>query len=324
MTGAIQAFVGTNGGGKTLAAVELGAIPAWNAGKVVVANFRVRVPGFKRLRSWRELVRLGKQLVEDVEDPWYGWPYYLGDRADKVHPADALNLTLPPCDGDLAPVMFDRPLYSLTENRPVCLILDEMTACLPSRSFASTPLQLQQVLNQLRKARVQLIWTAPNWARAEVLVREVTKSVTVCHGNFPDQWERDHTNGPAIRPPKLLGEDGKPIRVEDPDWAPNRRFVWTTYDASEFDEFSVDESRKLNPIRTRRYWRPRHRAHLLYDTYEHVSLLDHLDDIGNCMVCDGTRPRHKCSCPKPEHNPRKDARASDPGLGAAGRVAATT
>ena len=319
MTAAIHAFVGANGGGKPLAAVELAALPAWKAGKVVVANFRVRVPGYKRLRSWRELVRLGKQLVEDTEDPWHGWPYYLGERGEQVHPADELDLELPPEPADVGPLLFDRPLYSLTDNRPVCLILDEMTACLPSRSFASTPAQLQRVLNQLRKARVQLVWTAPNWARAEVLVREVTQAVTVCQGSMSDQYERDHSTGPKVWPRVLRDDEGRPVKVEDPDWAPNRRFVWTTYDAAEFDEFTVDESRKITPIRTVRYWRPRHRAHLIYDTYEQVSLLDHLDDLGTCVVCSGTRSRPKCSCPLPDSNPRKAGR---PGPSAAGRAAA--
>lgn len=69
----IRAFVGPNGAGKTLAMVEKCALPAWERGQPVVANFRLLPqalgfdPGLYRpLGSWRDLSQLdGVTLLLD-------------------------------------------------------------------------------------------------------------------------------------------------------------------------------------------------------------------------------------------------------------------
>jgi hypothetical protein len=242
----IHAFVGANGGGKTLSAVQRYAVPAFRQGIPVLANFRLKPeavdadPGlFHPLRSWRQI----------------------------------------------------------TEARSCVVILDEITACLPSRQFASVPPQLARVLNQLRKQAIQFVWTAPNWSRADVLIREVTQAVTVCRGSWPDRWERN-LDGSIVTELVNQGHKGaRTVRVRHSGgWRPNRLFSFVTYDAMEFDEFSYSIVNDVKPREVAWYRRRKHIDHLVYDTFEGVDLLDHLDDVGTCVICGGQRRRRRCSC----------------------------
>jgi hypothetical protein len=275
MRAAIAAYVGTNGGGKTLAAVEQCVLPAVAEGRVIVGNLRLAVPDFRLLRSWREIIRLGVHVD-------FGEPARFGPRGERL-------TILDPGYSD------DQPLYSLTQNRPCLVMLDEITACLPSRSYSSMPTQLQRVLNQLRKQDTTLVWTAPNWARCDVLLREVTQMVTVCRGYFPDRWVRDPDAGPALVPPIALDDQGQRIPAEGA-WKPRRLFRWVTYDAVDFEEFTADDQRRIRPLTTQYYWRPVHPAQFVYQTYESVQLLDHLDDLGTCLNCNGKRTQNRCTC----------------------------
>jgi Zonular occludens toxin (Zot) len=239
---AIRSFVGPNGGGKTLAAVELSVLPAWREGRPVVAN----------LRLYPEKMGFAPSLYVPLES-WRQIP----DLAD------------------------------------CALVLDEISSVLPSRSFSSVPPQLVRVLNQLRKGDVTVAWTAPNWMRCDVLLREVTQAVTTCVGSWSDQWQREPTK--KRFPARLCDEAGVPLPYQG-GWPPNRLFRWMTFDALEFDEFSYSTVKDVKPIGRRLYWRPRHDAHLVYKTLEGVDLLDHLDDVGLCVSCGGHRSRPKCKC----------------------------
>lgn len=197
---------------------------------------------------------------------------------------------------------FPRELYvplrswrQIPELSGCTLCLDEISSVLPSRQAMSVPPQLVRILNQLRKGDVELGWTAPNWARCDVLLREVTQAVTVCRGSFPDRWEREQVGAVRFQRPRRRDAQGEPIR-QTHGWGPNRLFRWTTYDAMEFDEFTYSTSKQLQPRGSCRYWRPRHFGDVAYETLEAVDLLDHLDDVGVCVVCGGTRTRAKCSC----------------------------
>lgn len=243
MSFSIRSFVGANGGGKTLAAVALCALPSWEQGRPVVANLN-------------------------------------------LHPERA----------GFSPDLF-RPLESwrdIPDLQGCTLILDEITSVLPSRQSMSLPPQLARVLNQLRKQDVKLAWTAPDWRRADTILREVTQAVTVCRGSFPDRYERV-TDHQRTFPAAVRDESGARVLWAN-GWKPNRFFVWRTFDALEFEEFSQTQAKQLRPARVTRHWRTRHKAHLCYDTLEGVSLLDHLDDVGTCVVCGGHRSRAKCKC----------------------------
>jgi hypothetical protein len=228
MTAPIRAFVGLNGAGKTLAAVELCAIPAIERGRPVVSNFKINHELWQPLRSWR----------------------------------------------------------MIPELRGATLIIDEVTAALPSRQSQSLPAELARVLNQLRKVDVEVAWTGPTWARADKMLREVTGLVTVCRGYFPE-------------------------RESPTAWRPNRLFRWTTYAGEDFDEFTFSAEKKLKAVSRQWYYRPKHEAQNLYDTLAAVDLLDHLDFTSVCPNCDGARRRHQCKCvhphPAPEPTPVGEA-----------------
>jgi hypothetical protein len=243
MSAPIEAYVGANGSGKSLAAVVCKVVPSWREGRLVVSNF------------WLDPTVFG--FDADLYRPLQGWR-------------------------DLERV----------EN--CTLILDEISRCLPSRGFGALPVQLVGHLNQLRKVDVDVAWLAPNWARADVTLREVTQHVTVCRGAWPDQWQREF-GAVGFRPRKARNEDGKPIAVAR-RWRPNRLFTWRTYDARELDEFTFSSVKDVKPLAARRYWRPSHKEQWAYRTLDSVDLLDHLDDVGICVVCNGTRSRPKCSC----------------------------
>jgi len=240
----IHAFVGANGGGKTLAAMAMVVAPALRDGRKVVSTCEIDHPNASVLTSWRELTRL--------------------------------------------------------EN--CVLLLDEISSSLPSRSFSSVPPQLIRMLNQLRKVDVECVWTAPNWARADTVLREVTQRVTLCKGFVPDRYVRDFGVPPWYKPyaPRAIGIDGRPVK-RSPRWPSNSLFRYRTYDAQAFEEFSVNVTKTLRPLESHWYWRPWHDDQYLYSTLDSVSLLDHVDDIGVCMGCGGSRKRHICSCDRQAH-----------------------
>lgn len=274
---AIQAFVGANGSGKSLAIVEMAVLPAWRSGRLVVSNMPLypSVLGYDEdlyqpLHSWRDIAKMGTcQLPTD----------------ERCEPGECV--------------------HSSTAGRPALLVLDEASAALPSRSSASTPTQLIRVLNQLRKRDVYLVWSAPAWARMDLAVRETTGAVTVCTSSWVDTVPR--VNVPGIRkmfPPKALDEDGRPLPRLEPGWAPRRLFFFKTFEAQSYDEFTLAKTQKLRPRAKRYYWRSRHDAQHAYGTLEGVDLLDHLSETGACMDCGLKRHTAFCSCPG---SPRKGA-----------------
>ena len=181
------------------------------------------------------------------------------------------------------------------------VILDEITAVLPSRGFASMPAELQRVMNQLRKADVDLCWTAPNWARCDVILREVTQDVTVCRAWGREKFQR----GPEG---VVRNEDGKRVR-RGQRWPARKLFQWTTYDAQMYDDYTdrrADQS--FRPKFRRWYYRPWHVDQWAYETLAPVALLDHLDDLGRCVHCGKGKKKTYCNCvAAPEGAPAPEA-----------------
>jgi hypothetical protein len=283
MSFAIRAFVGPNGGGKTLAMIDRMVVEAWKVGRPVCANLEL-------------------------------FPERLGFSPSLYVPLESWK--------------------QIPELEGVTLCLDEISSVLPSRQAMSVPPQLVRVLNQLRKGDVQLAWTAPNWSRCDVLLREVTQAVTVCRGSFPDKWQRMDSGPARWNRPVLQGitcacgpggyvctehdaPDGqlppteRPLRAKN-GWGPNRYFVWRTYDAMEFDEFTYSAVKDVRPRAVQRFWRPRHSSDLAYNTLDAVGLLDHLDDVGLCVNCGGTRSRPRCSCDSAKRSAGRNAAGGAP------------
>lgn len=63
MSAPISAFVGRNGSGKTLCAVERLAMTAAASRRVVMANFEIDVPRFEYLHSWRQLTDVRDSVI---------------------------------------------------------------------------------------------------------------------------------------------------------------------------------------------------------------------------------------------------------------------
>lgn len=217
----IAAYVGPNGGGKSLAMVH-DTLPSLAAGRAVLSTVKLLDyeaadgslhPSYTRLSSWRQLM--------DIEH----------------------------CD----------------------VLLDEVTGVASSRASASLPAELQNLFVQLRRRDVVLRYTTPNWARTEVILREVTQSVTVCKG-FMYQ------------------------KVEGSLWPQKRLFRWATYDAIDWEDMSLAKVKAAKPLCKAWYWRPEKAAMLAYNTLDAVSSLDHVSETGLCIECGGQRARKKCGC----------------------------
>ncbi|MCC7078685.1 MAG: hypothetical protein IT198_16330 [Acidimicrobiia bacterium] len=232
----------------------------------------------KTLAMVVDLVRLAEATDRAIVS---NFPIYTGDGTRRRHPL-------------WEPLATWRQIPDLHDS---VLLLDEITACIPSRQSMSLPAGLARTLNQLRKVNVTLGWTAPSWARADVILREVTQVVVHCRGLVPGRW--------------IQGLDGERHRAV-PGWAPRRVFWWREYDAYEFEDFTRHVRERLRPRRHRLYVRPWHRDHLMYETGAEVHLLDHLDDVGVCVVCGGSRRRARCTCVPATSEPASDVGGAGP------------
>jgi hypothetical protein len=214
MSSPISAYVGSNGGGKTLCAVRdvLLAVER-DPQRMILSTCIIDHPNFVQLRSWSQLL-----MAQHAE-----------------------------------------------------VLLDEVTGVASARSFADMPPQLLQLFVQLRKRDLRVRWTTPNYARADVVLREVTRSVTYCTG--------------------YLG------RIGTGGWPEHRLFRWTTYDAQEFDEFQAGKRENCKKLGLKLHWRGDSCEFAgKYDTLGSVGTLDHVNLAGACLNCGGQRARRKCSC----------------------------
>lgn len=153
------------------------------------------------------------------------------------------------------------------------VLMDEVTGIASSRESHSMPVQVANFLVQLRRRDVVLRWTAPNFRRADVIMRECTQAVTECRGFAA-----------------VEASDG------DRMWRDRRLFVWRTYDAADFDDWSAGKRDKVQRLAVQLFWRPGKPVEGAYDTREAVHSLGAANEAGRCMVCWGTRRAHKCEC----------------------------
>lgn len=150
----IHAYVGGNGGGKSLAMVNdtiatLNGIK-WNCDNRSHFHYRAhgQTSGYRKVLSTVRLI-----------DP----------RTGKDHP-----LWIPYDD--------HRRLLSVEHAD---ILMDEITGVASAYEAMAMPTQVNNVLMQLRRRDCFLRWTTPNWAAAAKRIREVTKAVTYCKGSFP-------------------------------------------------------------------------------------------------------------------------------------------
>lgn len=157
------------------------------------------------------------------------------------------------------------------------VLLDEVTGAVNSRQSMGLPVQIQNLLVQLRRRDVVLRWTSPNFARADRILREVTQAVTVCRGHLAKQ-------------------------VPDALWSQRRLFLWLTYDARDYEDLSAGKLERLRPMAREIFWRPGSRAERSYNTLAPVLTLDHLTESGICVNCGGKRSHRPCKCPRGVHD----------------------
>ncbi len=162
----------------------------------------------------------------------------------------------------------------ILDARHADILLDEVSAICSSRDTLALPPQIATLLQQLRKHDLRLRWTAPNWQRADRILRETTKTVTICRGMFP---RRDPNS----------------------DWRQNTLFIWRTFDSADYTDFtSLDSAKKrLKPLQTAFYHLTKHSlAPQTYDTFAAVSTIGTVLESGRCAVCGGRRRVPECSC----------------------------
>lgn len=163
--------------------------------------------------------------------------------------------------------------------------MDEIAGVAHSRDNSSLPHNIMNLLQQLRKGEVRVVWTAPHWSRADKLIREVTQFITVCEGSYAD-------------------------RGETTLWKPNRKFTYLTYETTDFDEWTAGRAAKLDAVVKEHVWGPGSIGFRLYDTKQKVTRIGHANDAGVCVECSGTRSRQQCTCEDYVSKKRKPARES--------------
>lgn len=138
--------------------------------------------------------------------------------------------------GDSIPI---KSLRQLLDVRDATILIDEVAAVFSSRTTGSLPDEVVMFLGSMRHQRVTFRWTAPAWARADILVREVTQvSVPVfplgrrkIKGSF---WPRPILIGAAACDVTGLAVDKSPEKVmfgSRRAWVPSMLPGWGRYDS---------------------------------------------------------------------------------------------
>lgn len=217
---AISAYVGTNGGGKTLAMVH-DTLPSVLSGRDVFTTVPITIDG---------VIPSNVHVLSE-------WSQILNARHADI-------------------------------------LLDEVSAICSSRDTDALPPQVATLLQQLRKRDLVLRWTAPSWQRADRILRETTKVITICRGFFPH-------------------------KVDDSHWSSNRLFRWSTYDASDYTDFAslASTKRRLKALQSSWYLLTSKRcAPRCYNTYGSVHTIGTVLMSGRCAVCGGRRRVPECTC----------------------------
>lgn len=172
----------------------------------------------------------------------------------------------------------DHPLYvrltdwaQLLDAEHSDVLFDEVVGIASSREHHGLPVQVQNLLVQLRKRDLVLRLTAPAFARMDKIIREVTQAVTLCRG--------------------FLGH-----RPEGALWRQARLFWLKTYNAVDFEDFTAGDSEKLHALSSSFFWGPGSRAFASYDTLGQVERVGEILDSGRCAHCGGRRAIPVCKC----------------------------
>jgi hypothetical protein len=209
------------------------------------------------------------------------------------------------------------PLYTpLTDYSQIIfaehvdLILDEVGGAVASSTGADIPIGVKASHQELRRREVVCRWTAPSWARASKVLREVSQGVTLTMGYLPVP----HADGVPFSGPhdiERMAVDGETLEYhsckengahEHPSgrlWGARRLMFARTFDANIFDEWTTQKREKVKPLARNLFWRPGSAAERAYDTHGYVEKLGQVTDAGTCDHCGGLRSRERCKCSSP-------------------------
>lgn len=117
--------------------------------------------------------------------------------------------------GDSKPI---RSLSELLHIRHATLLLDEVAVIFSSRSTMALPGEIVLLLQTLRHSDITVYWTAPNWMRADPLLRQVTQGVVnvsplIRQSNPESPWPRPLVIMAGLMDTTTGKADSEPERV---------------------------------------------------------------------------------------------------------------
>lgn len=241
----IRGYVGPNGAGKSLGAV-FDLLPSLDLGRPILSTVR-----FLDYRNPRP-----------CEDPACTWPGHPDHAA--AHPS----------------WIWLRDWQQFLDFRDGDIFLDEVAGVASSRESSNLPFQVARDLQQLRKRNCTLSWTAPNFQRADRIIRECTQLVVECRGF----WK------------KIVVDSDRAML-----WPDSRLIRWVAYDAASYEAWSEGTRDKANRLHST--WLHRRdgcEAQDAYDTRDSVSSVGWALSSGMCLACGGRRTPPRCKCEQPK------------------------
>ncbi len=191
-----------------------------------------------------------------------------------------VRLLLPGTDVDHPSYVPFTSFDQLLEVEHCDVLMDEVVGIAGSREASRLDVRVQNILVQLRRRDVVLRWSAPSWARADKIIREVTQSVTECRGYYQARAGVDDNGERRL-------------------WAPKRLFAFRTYDTMEFDEWTAGKRERADPQISEWFLGPGSTAFAAYDTMDSVQMVAAPNPEGTCDTCGGIIPaasKRRCQC----------------------------
>lgn len=186
---------------------------------------------------------------------------------------------LDPATGEPHPLYDPFTDWAQLINAKSCdVLMDEMTGIAGARQAMSMPVEVQAILDKLRKADLVVRWSAPDWSRADSIMRDNTQAVTYCDGYLSKRTDKRSHDGEA--------------RL----WPPKRLFRLRTYDPREASDFTPSGLRRMRALSVEWWYGPGSIVFNTYDTSAPVTRVGMVLDSGRCIHCGGRREIPKCSC----------------------------
>ena len=282
----IICYVGRNGSGKTLHAVA-DTLPTLEAGRPVLST--VRLLDYLDPRPCDGFDHGPANVYGEPPAPCRVTHPHTGEHLDDGHP-QSHPLYLPFTDWSQF-MRFERG----------DILMDEITGVADSSDHAGLPVQVRNKFPQLRRADVAIRITGLSWSRLNKRLREACLGVVRCRGAFPVPANSDFGKDRIFRP-KRMSIAG----------------LYSTDDLPT-DDITKNAFEEAECLNRSRLWITDSDASRAYDTFAPVDMVGHADMSGACMVCGGSRPRPKCSCPS--HSPESDEPTTGAGVARSGASA---